>query len=99
LTEVKISQKSKCSFHSVIFGLVSKEISTKTKIKIFSNNVKSVLLYGCETWKVAKKIINSLQTFINKYLLHNFWPVVVTNENLWKLAKEESVATTIKRRK
>jgi hypothetical protein len=33
----------------------AKEISTKTKMKIFSSNVKSVLLYGCETWKVKVK--------------------------------------------
>jgi hypothetical protein len=52
-------------------------------MKIFSSNVKSVLLYGCETWKVTKKIINSLQAFINKCLrriLRIFWPTVVTNE-------------------
>jgi hypothetical protein len=47
-------------------------------------NVKSALLYGCETWKVTNKIIDSLQAFINKCLrriLHIFWPTVVTNEN------------------
>jgi hypothetical protein len=58
----------------------------------------------CETWKVTKKIISSLQAFasINIYLgriLRIFWSTVVTNENLWKLAKEEPVAIAIKRRK
>jgi hypothetical protein len=45
---------------------------------------------------------NSLQAFINKCLrriLCILLPVVVTNENLWKLAKEEPVATAIKRGK
>ena len=27
----------------------SKEIRTRTKLRIFNSNVKSVLLYGCET--------------------------------------------------
>jgi hypothetical protein len=49
-----------------------------------------------------KKIINFLQAFINKCLrriLCIFQPTVVTNENLWKVAKEEPVATAIKKRK
>jgi hypothetical protein len=74
----------------------------KNENEDISGNVKSVLLYGCETWKVTKKIINSLQAFINKCLNRNlriFWPTVITNENLWKLAKDEPVATAIKRRK
>jgi hypothetical protein len=60
-------------------------------MKILSSNVKSILLYGCETWKVTKKIINSLQTFIKnpvRRILRIFWPTVVTNKNVWKLAKE-----------
>jgi hypothetical protein len=52
--------------------------------------------------QTKKKIINSLQAFINKCLRRIrciFWPTVVTNENLWKLTNKEPVATTIKRRK
>jgi hypothetical protein len=30
------------------------KISTRTKLRIFHSNVKSVLLYGSETWKVLK---------------------------------------------
>lgn len=33
----------------------SNNISLKTKIRIFETNVKSVLLYGSETWKQTKK--------------------------------------------
>ena len=32
----------------------SKEIRTRTKLRIFNSNVKSVLLYGCETWRTTK---------------------------------------------
>jgi hypothetical protein len=71
-------------------------------MKTFSSNVNSVLLYGCEIWRVTKKCINSLQPFIKKCLrriLRIFCPTIVTNENLQKLPKEEPVATAIKRRK
>jgi hypothetical protein len=45
----------------------------------------SVLLYGCETWKITQDIINKLQTFVNR-CLHNImricWPKTITNEDL-----------------
>jgi hypothetical protein len=34
----------------------AREISIETKLKIFRSNVKSVLLFACETWKSTKKI-------------------------------------------
>ena len=34
----------------------SKEVSTETKMRIFNSNVKSVLFYGCETWKTTGKV-------------------------------------------
>ena len=37
-----------------------------TKIRIFNTNVKSVLLYGCETWKLTKTIIYQLQFLVNR---------------------------------
>jgi hypothetical protein len=40
--------------------------SNNTKIRIFNTNVKSVLLYGCETWKLTKTIIHQLQVLINR---------------------------------
>jgi hypothetical protein len=42
-------------------------ISTRTKLHIFHSNVKSVLLYGSETWKVIKTTTSKLQTFVNRY--------------------------------
>ena len=39
-----------------------------TKIRIFNACVKSVLLYGCETWLVTNKIQRKIQTFVNKCL-------------------------------
>ena len=36
-----------------------------TKIEIFNSSVKSVMLYGAETWRMTKTTINKVQTFIN----------------------------------
>ncbi|CAH8486823.1 unnamed protein product [Schistosoma curassoni] len=46
----------------------SKQLSTNTKIRIFNTNVNTVLLYGAETWRTTKAIIQMLQVFINSCL-------------------------------
>jgi hypothetical protein len=79
----------------------NKNISRKTKIRIF-NNVKSVLLYGCEMWKVTTQITNKLQVFVNRGLrriLGIRWPEVVYSVELWKATGEKPVALQIKNRK
>ena len=43
-------------------------IYTKTKIKIFNSNDKSVLLYACETWQSTKAATHGLQKIINRCL-------------------------------
>ena len=55
----------------------AKYISTNTKLCIFNSNVKSVLLYGEETWRTTKASSNKLQSFINRCLRHIleiYWP-------------------------
>jgi hypothetical protein len=44
------------------------KISTRTKLRIFRIEVKSVLLYGSETWKVIKTTTSKLQTVVNRCL-------------------------------
>jgi len=48
----------------------SASLSPHNKIRIFNTNVKSVLLYGSETWKVTKRNTKKLQTFVNKCLIN-----------------------------
>ena len=43
----------------------SKKLSRNTKIRIFRSNVLSVLLYGCESWKITKTISRMLEVFQN----------------------------------
>ena len=52
----------------------SKSLRKGTKIKIFNACVKSVLLYGCETWLVTKEIQRKIQTFVNRCLRYT-WSV------------------------
>ena len=64
----------------------SQQLRRQTKLRIFETNVKSVLLYGCQTWKAAKVTNNKLQTFINKCLrriINIRWPEKIRNEELW----------------
>ena len=80
----------------------SKCISLWTKLRIFSSNVKAVLLYGSETWRLTKRIISKLQTFINRrlrYIMGIWWPRRILNEDLWQCTKQERVEVTIRRRK
>ena len=43
-------------------------ISKTVIIQIFTTNLKSVLLYACETLKTTNQITRRLQTYINKCL-------------------------------
>jgi hypothetical protein len=69
---------------------------------IFNSNVKSILLYACETWKVTVAITNQLQTYINKclrYFLRVRWPVKISNAELCQRTNQIPVYAEIKRRK
>ena len=80
----------------------SKNICVNTKLKIFNSNVKSILLYGSETWFLTKKLENKLQIFINKCLrriLNIFWPEVISNQSLWEKTKQPKISQQIKQRK
>ena len=43
----------------------SKVISLRIKLRILNTNVKSVLMYGAETWRVTKNISAKIQAFTN----------------------------------
>jgi len=77
-------------------------ISKGVKIRIFNTNVKSVLLYGCETWKTTNQITRRLQIFINKWLrriMNIKWTDKITNGELWRITRQKPIEIQIKRRK
>jgi len=76
--------------------------SLHTKLRLFESNVKSVLLYACETWKVTASITKKLQTYINRCLrriLNIRWPRTISNSLLWQLTKQIPVEDEIRKRK
>ncbi|KAL0165193.1 hypothetical protein M9458_040946 [Cirrhinus mrigala] len=80
----------------------SREITTATKLRIFNSNVKSVLLYGSETWRMTKATQQKIQTFFNTCLRRIFkirWPDKISNKELWQRAGQESITSQILRRK
>ena len=55
----------------------SKVYSKKTKIHIYNSNVKSVLLYGAECWRIIQSDLQKLEVFQNNCLRRIrgiFWP-------------------------
>ncbi|XP_065360082.1 uncharacterized protein LOC135953967 [Calliphora vicina] len=76
----------------------SPQIHLKTKLHLFSSNVRSVLLYGCESWNTTASDLQSLQVFINRSLrklLKIFWPNVISNRDLWERAGETPIRNQI----
>lgn len=95
-------QKAKLAFASLNKFWSSSTINRKTKIRVFNSNVKSVLLYACETWLTTEKLSSTLQTFINKCLrriLGIRWPDTISNSDLWRITNQREVKHTIMERK
>jgi len=61
-------EKARGSFSKLRRVWLSKSLRKDIKIRIFNACVKSVLLYGCETWLVTKEIQRKIQTFVNRCL-------------------------------
>ena len=64
--------------------------------------MKSVLLYGCETWLVTSEIQCKIQTFVNwclRYILRIWWPKIISNKDLWRATGQEDINLEIRRRK
>jgi hypothetical protein len=73
-----------------------------TKIKLFNVYVKSVLLYGCQTWLVTCEIQRKLESFVNRclrYIMKIWWPRVTSNEKLWEMTSQININKEIRKRK
>ena len=80
----------------------STKLSLNTKLRIYNSNVKSVLLYGCETWRVLKSSMAKIQVFVNRCLrqiLGVRWYDKLRNEELWRSTAQEPIVQQIKRSK
>jgi hypothetical protein len=80
----------------------NRNINLRTNLRIFETNVKSLLLYGSDTWKQTKKNEQDLQAFINKCLrqiLNIRCPERISNTELWKRTNQTPIVQTIKQPK
>ena len=74
----------------------------KTNIKIFKSHVISVLLYGCECWRMTKTDEKKLDAFLHKSLRRMFkiyWPMRVKNEEVRARAGLETKSKQVARRR
>jgi len=74
----------------------------KVKIRIFNTNVKSVLLYVCETWRTTNQITRRLQIFVNKCLrrvMNIKETEKITKEELWRIIHQKSIKKSYKNKK
>ena len=80
----------------------SRVLSSRTKIRLFNSNVKMVLLYGAEIWRITNTTINKVQTFVNNCLrriLQIHWPDTISNSELWEKTQQRPVEEEIRRRR
>ena len=95
-------QKARGLFSKLRKVWTSISIRQGTKIKIFNACVKSVLLYGCETWLVTSEIRRKIQTFVNRcliYILRIWWPKIISNKDLWRATGQADINLEIRKRK
>ncbi|KAK3757375.1 hypothetical protein RRG08_058232 [Elysia crispata] len=94
--------KARAAFKTLDKIWRDRTISTKTKIRLFNSNVKSALLYGCETWSLNQSSLKKVQTFVNgclRRILRIFWPERIRNEELWNRAGQRPIREEITQRR
>jgi hypothetical protein len=94
--------KARAAFTTLKNIWKSQQISTKTKIRLFNSNVKSVLLYGSESWRTTKTTVRKIQTFINSCLrriLRIHWPEKISNTELWQRTNQTPAEGELKKRR
>ena len=73
--------------------------SLDLKLKIYNSNVKSILMYGAETWRFVRNDFNKLNVFHTKSLRRIckiFWPNRISNTDLFARTKSRSMEDKIK---
>ena len=95
--------EARCRKSQTSFGILrtvwrSKCISLWSKQRIFDSDLKSVLLYGAETWRPTKRIIAQLQAFNDhrlRYILAVWLPKRISNEDVWQRTNQHRIKVSI----
>ena len=94
--------KARVAFKSLQNIWKSRKYNLKTKLKVYNSNVKTVLLYGSECWRVVQNEITKLNSFHNgclRKICRVFWPNIISNDNLYTKTKEKDLGTQIRIRR
>ena len=78
------------------------EIGRKTKVQLFKTIVRSVLMYGCETWILTKTETKKLDAFQYKYMkriLRIRWPQTISHQQIQEITGKSRTSDEIKRRR
>ncbi|XP_075906115.1 autophagy-related protein 16-1 isoform X2 [Nelusetta ayraudi] len=78
------------------------DLRTNAIRQTFRSNVKSVLLYGLECWRVTTSDMKKINAFHNQCLgkiCRIFWPERISNKELHQVTKCNCVVLDIKRRR
>ena len=78
------------------------DINRKTKTSLFKSLVLTVLLYGCETWKLTKGEEGKLDSFQNKCLRRIFkirWQQHISNNTVLEMAEVQKISAEVRRRR
>ena len=77
------------------------DIGRKTRVSLFKSLVLSVLLYGCETWKLTKREEKKLDAFQTKCLRTIFkirWQQHVPNTAFLDMVETRKISDEVRRR-
>ena len=69
---------------------------------LLAENVRAVLLYGCESWRMTKGDEAKLDTFQHKCLrrlLKIYWPICMSNEEVRRRANSETISELGRKRR
>ena len=80
----------------------SNKYSLKTKLRLYNSNVKSVMLYGSECWRVVQSEMNKVSAFHNtclRRICKIFWPNRISNEDLFIRTNSRNIVEDIKERR
>nr|XP_032516730.1 uncharacterized protein LOC116769679 [Danaus plexippus plexippus] len=89
--------KSRAAFAQLRHVWQSRKLIRRVRLKIFRSNVKTELLYRCETWKGTKDLSHRLQVFVNWCLHRIYWLEKISNVNLWECCGEIPIDLQMKR--
>ena len=90
--------EARTTFHILRPIWKSKQYSRNTKVKLNNSNVKSVLLYGSECWRVTKTDMRYLSSFHHnclRQICNIFWQNTFTNTNLLQMTNSKCIIDDI----